>query len=39
MGLVVPGVGLAATVGSEFWLNRLGFLALALATLGFGYLV
>ena len=58
VGLVVPGVGLAATVGvvayfssavvahirarflgSEFWFNCLGFLALALATLGFGYLV
>jgi len=39
VGLVVPGVGLAATVGSEFWLNCLGFHALALATLVFGYLV
>lgn len=58
VGLAVPGIGLAATVGvvvyfssavvahvrarflgTELWVNCLGFLALALATLLFSYLL
>ncbi|WP_159501003.1 DoxX family protein [Microbacterium sp. 18062] len=58
VGLVVPGVGLAAAagvvcyfaaaaaahlrarfLGAEFWLNCLGFLALAIAVLVFGHLL
>jgi hypothetical protein len=58
VGLAVPGIGLAATIGvvtyflsaaaahirarflgTEFWINCLGFLALAIATLLFSYVI
>lgn len=58
VGLAIPGIGLAATVGvivyfssavvahirarflgMELWVNCLGFLALAVATLLFGFLL